>query len=316
MLLIYGSTVVGWVGLVSSLMMAITVVGFCRFGSSYQRFFDRLKRLGTLDTIKEMSRIYFSVLNSFLGKTVGIKQTGVVEKAKYFGLYIEHLLLVYWIGATILVLAFRPVEPAAESANSLEQAVAFVTLLSINILSDAASLLWTKRCMAIIAGMVPDDPLTTKRLIVVLAQDLGVAILLMLAVQLVSNGLYAVQIGRPDEFFKDMFDCMTAFKPYHPINPKFSGMHFPGQLVITLSTFVPSILFYLICLTILCLIPFYKALFFVLSIFNLKQTGESEAWNGAACSQLGYIGSLASVFGIAIGSASLIVFAWSLTPHT
>src|ERR1700734_4508000 len=119
MLLIYGSTVVGWVGLVSSLMMAITVVGFCRFGSSYQRFFDRLKRLGTLDTIKEMSRVSFAGLNGFLGKTVGIKQTDVVEKAKYFGLYIEHLLLAYWIGATILVLAFRPVEPAAESADSL-----------------------------------------------------------------------------------------------------------------------------------------------------------------------------------------------------
>ena len=92
MLLIYGSTVVGWVGLVSSLMMAITVVGFCRFGSSYQRFFDRLKRLGTLDTIKEMSRVYFAGLNGFLGKTVGIKQTDVVEKAKYFGRTFDRLL--------------------------------------------------------------------------------------------------------------------------------------------------------------------------------------------------------------------------------
>jgi hypothetical protein len=314
MLLIYVFTAIGLAGFFSSLLMGVTVVGVCRYGDRYHHFFERLRKLGALATIKEMSGVYFAVLNKFLGQDVGLKQPGVLDKPKYFGLYIEHLLLLYWIGSTILVLAFRPVEPMGKSADSLQQAAAFVTLLSINIFSDALSLLWTKRCIAILAGMVPNDPLTTRRLCMVLAQDVGVAIILMFMVQLVSNGLYAIQVGRPDEFYKDMFDITTAVKLYHPNNPRFSGMQFPGQLVITCTTYLPSLLFYVTCLTILCLVPFYRLLFFIFSIFNLQSPKQVQDSNGAACGQLEYIGALVGVFGFGLASLTFAIHQLSQVP--
>jgi len=290
--------------------MGITIVGVCRYGPRYRRFFDRLKKLGTLATIGEMSRVYFDLLNRFLGKDVGIKQAGVVDRAKYFGLYIEHLLLLYWIGGTFLVLAFRPVEPAAPSTSSLEQAFAFVVLLTINIFSDAASLIWTKRCIALL--VIPDAPLTTRRLLVVLIQDISVAVVLMFFVQLVSNGLYAIQIGHDQEILKYMFDWKTAFKGYAAIDPHFSRIEFPGQLVITCTTYIPSLLFYLTCLIILCLIPFYRVLMFVLEQFDLERINDGKAYRGQSCSQLSYIGSLTGVFGVAVGCATLFVTTWPL----
>jgi hypothetical protein len=313
MLLIDAFAALGLVGFFSSFFMGITVVGVCRYGNRYQRFFERLKKLGALDTIKEMSKFYFDLLNRFVGKNVGMKQPGVIRKAKYFGVYIEHLLLLYWIGATILVLAFRPVEPEAESVNSLHQAAAFVMLLTINILSDATSLIWTKRCIAILANMVPDKPLTTKRLFLVLAQDIAVAAVLMFVVQLISNGLYPVQIGRPEDFFKDMFDIKTAFKPYAAVDPNFSTMQFPGQLFITCTTaFLPTLLFYASCLMIFILMPFYRFLLFILDLFNPRARRRGKARRRTSCSPLGYIGSLLGVFGFAVASASLFVSAWPL----
>src|ERR1700730_572668 len=114
-----------------SLFMGVNVVGVCRYGRRYRDFFDRLRPLGTLATIKEMARVYLKALNKFLGPMVGIKQDGVLEKSKYFGLYIEHLFLLYWVGATILVFSFRPVEPQSETTSSLQQAAAFAFLLTI-----------------------------------------------------------------------------------------------------------------------------------------------------------------------------------------
>jgi hypothetical protein len=308
MLLIYTFAIIALVGFVCSLFMGITIVGVCRYGDRYRRFFDRLKKLGTLATIKEMSRVYLDLLNKFLGKDVGIRQAGVLVRAKYFGLYIEHLLLLYWIGGTILVLAFRPVEPSTPSASSLLQALAFVVLLTINIFSDAVSLLWTKRCIALL--VIPDIPLTTRRLLVVLVQDISVAFALMIFVQLVSNGLYAVQIGHNREFFRYMLDWRTAIKEYHAIDPHFSRIEFPGQLVITCTTYIPSLLFYLTCLTILCLIPFYRALMFVMEQFDLESAIDRTEYRGQSCSPLGYIGSLTGVLGFAVGCGTLFVSTW------
>src|SRR5580704_17662222 len=141
LLIIYFFAGTALLGFFGSLLMAVTIVGVCRFGERYRHFFERLKKLGTLDSVKEMSKVYFALLNKFIGEDVGIEQPGVVDKAKYLGLSIEHLLLIYWIGGTVLVLAFRPVEPTAETVDSLQQAGAFAILLTINILSDAASLL-------------------------------------------------------------------------------------------------------------------------------------------------------------------------------
>jgi hypothetical protein len=287
--------------------MGVTVVGVCRYGDRYDRFFHSLKKLGALATIKEMSRVYFNGLSKFLGVDVGFKQDGVLEKTRIFGFYIEHLLLIYWIGATILVLAFRPVEPAAETTNSLLQAAAFVTLLTINIGSDAVSLLWTKRCIALLA--VPTVPLTSKKLFWVLAQDILVAIALMIAVQFVSNGLYAFQIGRPEKWREYMFDLCTAFKPYAAVDPTWSTIQFPGQLLITCTTYIPSILFYVISLIILLLKPFHRILVFMLGLLNPDMTDHAETRN-PSCTPLGYMGALLGVCGFAVGSASLFVGTW------
>jgi hypothetical protein len=294
-------------GFFASLLMAVTIVGVCRFGECYRRFFERLKKLGTLDSVKEMSNVYFAILNKFIGKDVGIKQPGVVEKAKYFGLYIEHLLLIYWIGATVLVLAFRPVEPTAETVDSLQQAGAFAILLTINILSDAASLLWTKRCIAILAGKVPNTSLTARRLFVVLAQDISFAAILMVAVQVISNGLYAFQIGRPHEFFKDMTDVWTALKPYHPYNSKFSWFQFPGQLVITCTTYLPSLLFYVTCLVVWCLMPFYRILILALSICDPKAAIYEHGQPQESCNQVSFAGLVLGAIGSAATCGALFI---------
>jgi hypothetical protein len=303
MLFIYLFAVLGLVGFFSSMFMGVTVVGVCRYGTRYRRFFDRLRTLGTLATIKEMARVYLKALNKFLGSTVGLKQQGVLEKLKFIGPYIEHLFLLYWMGATILVFSFRPVEPQSDTTSSIQQAAAVVCLLTINIVSDAISLIWTKRCIALLA--VPEVPLTFRKLIRVLAQDILVAAVLMVLVQLVSNGLYAVQIGRTSEAFSYMFDIRTAIKPYHATDPSFSDIHVPGQLVITCSTYIPSIFFYFTCLLIVCLMPFYRLLIWLLGIFNLE-TGRDIP----PCSQLNFIGLLAGIGGVAMASAGVFVSAW------
>jgi hypothetical protein len=302
MLLIYLFAGLGLAGFLSSMFMGVTVIGVCRYGTRYRRFFERLETLGTLATIREMARVYLAGLNKFLGPRVGFKQEGVLDQSKYLGPYVEHLLLLYWVSATILVLSFRPVEPSVEP-SSLLLAAAFVVLLTINVTSDAISLLWTKRCIAIL--LLPNNTLTLKRLLVVLAQDIVVAVILMILVQLVSNGLYAVQIGQPEKFFSYMFDVRTAFKSYGAIDPNFSKIRFPGQLVITCTTYIPSLAFYVTCLFILCLMPFYNLLIWTLGIFNLE-----HAKRRSECSQLGFIASLAGVGGLAMGSGALFVSTW------
>ncbi|MGT2502312.1 hypothetical protein ACVOMS_18635 [Bradyrhizobium guangxiense] len=301
--LIYLFAAIGLAGFVVSMFMGVTVVGVCRYGATYRRFFERLKTLGTLETIKEMAGVYLVVLNKFLGPKVGFKQQGVLEESKYLGPYIEHLLLLYWVSATILVLSFRPVEPSTESTSSVMQAAAFIVLLTINVVSDAISLLWTKRCIALL--VVPREPVRLRRLITILTQDILVAFLLMIVVQFVSNGLYAVQIGRPSSALSYMFDAYTAFKPYHAVDPAFSNIEFPGQLVITCTTYLPSLLFYFTCLLIICLLPFYNFLIWILGIFNLE-----SARRATGCTQVGFIGSLAGVGGLAVGSGALFVGAW------
>jgi uncharacterized membrane protein len=289
----------------SSFFMGVNVVGVCRYGTRYRQFFDRLRSLGTLATIKEMARVYLKALNIFLGPTVGMKQDGVLDKSKYFGLYVEHLFLLYWVGATILVFSFRPVEPQSETTSSLQQAAAFAFLLTINIASDAFSLIWTKRCIARI--VVPKTSLTLTELLNVLAQDVGVAAALMVFVQFISNGLYAVQIGRPENILLYMLDPKTALKSYHAIDPSFSTIEFPGQLVITCTTYIPSILFYLTCVIIVCLIPFYKLLVWLLSIFNPESGPDTSN-----CSQFNFVTMLTGIGAVAMASAGVFVSAWPL----
>jgi hypothetical protein len=298
---------VSLLGFFSSILAVVTMVGVCRFGPRYRRFFERMKKLGKLARIKKMSQVYFVILNKFIGKDVGFKQSGVVKRAKYFGLYIEHLLLVYWIGATVLVLAFRPVEPMAETVDSIQQASAFATLLTINICSDAVSLLWTKRCIAILAGKVPKTPLTGKRLFFVLGQDIIVAAALMVVVQFISNGLYAFQIGRPEDFFKDMFSFMTAFKPYHPYNSRFSWFQFPGQLVITCTTYLPSLLFYMICVFIWCQMWIYRILIGVLTFFDPETMKLTRGQPLEICNQVSFAGLFLGAIASAAASGGLFV---------
>jgi hypothetical protein len=283
----------------SSMFMGVNVVGVCRCGTRYREFFDRLRPFGTLATIREMARVYLEGLNKFLGPMVGIKQEGVLEKSKYLGRYIEHLFLIYWIGATVLVFVFRPVEPQSETTSSIQQLAAFAFLLTINIASDSISLLWTKRCIARL--VVPETPLTLEELLKVLAQDIFVAAVLMVLVQFVSNGLYAVEIGRPAEFFSYMLDPQTAVKPYHAIGYSFE---FPGQLLITCTTYIPSLLFYLTCLGITCLIPFYKLLIWLLSIFDPESEPDTP------CSQSNFVLMLTGIGAFAMTSAGVFVNAW------
>jgi hypothetical protein len=301
MWLITVAAALGVVGFVSAILMGVTVVGVCRYGDRYARFFTRFTALSMLAKIKEMAGIYLRILNAFVGREVGFKHEGLVPKNKFFGLYIEHLLLIYWFIGTILVLSFRPIEPVGEHTNSLLQAGAFFALLSINVLSDAASILWTKRCIALLA--TPAVPVSIGRLFVILLQDILVAVALMFVVQLISNGLYAIQIGRTDAIFSYMFDWRTAFRLYAPVDPTFSNWRFAGQLVITCSTYIPSLLFYLICLVILFLKPFHSLLSLILSLMNVDTTNRRRR----NCNPVTYVSSLAGISGFALLSMKLLL---------
>lgn len=242
-----------------------------------------------------MAHVYLKGLNRFLGPKVGLRQKGVLKRSKFFGPYIEHLLLFYWIVATILVLSFRPVEPSSDGASSLVQAAAFFTLLTINVVSDAISLLWTKRCIALLD--MPSVKITLRRLFAALSQDLIVAVGLMLLVQFISNGLYAIQIGRPQEWVTYMLDWKTAFKPYGS-----GDFQFPGQLVITCTTYIPSFSFYFTCLLILALRPFYSFLIWTIGIISLEPTTENMK-----CTQVNFIGTLIAVGGAAAFFVKLLI---------
>jgi len=293
MLFVYISAAFGLIGFLLCFLSGVTVIGVCKYKRKYIGYFESLRRLGTLATIKKMARSYLGILNKFLGPNVGFKQKGVVNKTKFFGIYIEHLLLFYWFSATILVLAFRPVEQSSPNTSSLLQAGAFLILLTTNVLSDAVSLLWTKRCIALL--VIPRTRLSATRLLWILFQDLAVAFLLMIAVQIISNGLYAVQIGAPERFLIYMFDPATAFKAYTVVDPRFSYIRIPGQLFITCTTYLPSALFYIFCLFVLALIPFHRLIMFALNVFRLD--------TGPKCNQPAYIGSLLTI--VAIGFSSL-----------
>lgn len=277
------------VWLLTAVLMGVTVVGVCKYRCGYSRFFEGLKGLRALEVVQRISHVYMRVLNRFLGPNVGLRQAGVLEQRRLLGPYIEHLLLFYWFGATVLVLTFRPMEVPSASTSSVLQAAAFLMLLSVNVFTDAWSLLWTKRCVARLA--IRATPISPKELFVVLGQDLAVAAALMVFAQLVSNGLYAVQIGRPHEVFQYMFDPRTAIKPYAPIDPSFSEVRFPGQLVITCTTYVPSLVFYLLCVIVILLKPLYKLAFLILATLRLERP--------ETCGQIGYVGSLIGIVGFA-----------------
>jgi len=301
MWLVTVAAALGAVGFVSAILMGVTLVGVCRYGDRYPRFFDRFRTLGALAKIREMAGIYLKILNAFVGREVGFKHEGLVPKNRFFGLYIEHLLLIYWFVGTILVLSFRPVEPFGEHTNSLLQAGEFFALLSINVLSDAASILWTKRCIALLA--TPAVPVSLGRLLIILLQDILVAVVLMFVVQLISNGLYAIQIGRTDAIFSYMFDWRTAFRLYAPVDPTFSNWRFPGQLVITCSTYIPSLFFYLICLVVLFLKPFHSLLSLILGLMNIDMPKRKRH----NCNPVTYVSSLAGIFGFALFSVKFFL---------
>lgn len=284
--------IVAGIGLFIMFLSFITLIGICHFGRAYRRFFNTLTRLDTLAFIKRSAALYLKVLNRFLGTDVGLKQQGVLKKSKYVGRYLERLLLLYWIGGTVLVLSFRPVDDFGQGVNSLAQAAAFVILLTFNVGSDAFSFLWTKRCIAMIA--VPRRKLTVKTLFSALAQDIGVAVGLMLLVQLVSNGLYAIQIGRPDEIFRYVIDIRTAIKPYAPVDPRFGTWQIPGQLIITCTgAYIPTFLFYFLSIMILLLHPIYKLAIGALILCRVDP-------EKARCDQPGFLTALATIVGTTV----------------
>ena len=298
MLIILLSIISGLFAFFLFVLSGITVIGVCKYKKQYSGYFHSLRRLGTLGTIKRMAGSYLAIMNQFLGPKVGFKQKYVLSKTKLFGNYIEHLLLFYWFSATILVLAFRPIEQPGENTSSPLQAAAFLILLSVNVTSDAISLLWTKRCIALLVTI--RSKLSIGRLFFILAQDIFIAFLLMIIVQFISNGLYAVQIGSPEKFLDYMLDYRTAFKLYAPVDPRFSYIQFPGQLLITCTTYLPSLAFYFFCIVTLALVPFHKFTILILNVFKLDSSPK--------CNQATYIGAL---LGTAAGAYSSLSYSVS-----
>jgi hypothetical protein len=292
----------GLAGLLCAMLMGVTVIGVCRYGDGYSSFFYRFQTLDTLGKIKKMAGVYLGLLNKFVGEDVGFKHEGLVPKHKFFGLYIEHLLLFYWMVATILVLSFRPVEPPSEHTSSLLQAGAFFTLLSINVLSDSVSLLWTKRCIALLA--TPSSPVSIGSVLYILFQDVLVSVGLLFLVQLASNALYAFEIGRTDAILDYMLNWRTALAPYVLADQNFANWRIPGQLLITLfSAFIPTAFFYFICLCIVFLKLLHTALFFVFDVFNIDPARRKRR----ICNPLSYVGSLAGILSLALTSIKFVL---------
>lgn len=190
--------------------------------------------------VVSMLRFPNELLTSFMGPDVGLTgspHSSGGKKRKIFGSYMAYLWLCYLSIAIFAVIAFPPTEPINRNSNTLIVAIGFMSFVLVNASGDAVSLLFTKKHLEVILSDKEPKP---GKIAFYLCVDLCYATSILCIVQTLTNGLYSIQIGHPENFFSYMLDFSIAFKTY---GPKENGVHlfeFPGQILISASSFIPT----------------------------------------------------------------------------
>ncbi|MFC1862108.1 hypothetical protein ACFLX6_02330, partial [Chloroflexota bacterium] len=156
------------------------------------------------DRIRKAYATPYWLINRFVGENIGFGKGNKWYSPKtWWGCYIEHLALLYWSIGTFVVVAFQPAEPRTETVNYLLWGIGIFIWLGVNIIMDCVSLLITKYSFGKIIGK---ETVQFKTQIRWLFIDIIAAGVCFLITQTVTNGIYSIQMGRPEHFFSYMFD--------------------------------------------------------------------------------------------------------------
>lgn len=249
-----------------AVLCGITLVGMCKFSKTYELIFGITNRMSFPELVAHKLKFPFKYLEAFIGENIGFAKDINKTKGHFFGYYLEHLIVLYLGTSLVIFIALKPEKGGEFNVPIPLLIAAIITLLSINIGMDAFSLLYTKKCYKqIITNRMN---MSATEVLLVFCRDICVATLCFLFTQLMSNGLYSVQTGNPELFFSYMFSIDTAFEPYVVRNEQFPGTSIPGQLIISMTSYLPTLLLgaYFILLS----LPYfaYKTLIVINSFLN------------------------------------------------
>nr|VFJ44140.1 MAG: hypothetical protein BECKDK2373C_GA0170839_100769 [Candidatus Kentron sp. DK] len=170
----------------------------------------------------------------------------------------------YMVYCFVLVLLARPIDmfnsqtsgelvAFSLNLNGKEQIISIIILAATNVATDILSLAITYSHITKIANLHSERSNFAASLVAV--KDIFYAFSLFLLSQLISNILYPLSIENPPSDFNP-FSIGAALMPYAFIadasgmNIQFHDFVFPGQLFITGTAFVPTLLVMLLILTI------------------------------------------------------------------
>lgn len=256
----------GFLCVLAATFFALALINWICLFKWNGRYVDFFESIAYSDSRKWMSLSVvpvYKLLCSFSGKNVGIRgEFG--DETRIIGYYIEHISLFYWMFSPLLVMAFHPKELGSFTPSSLDVSIAFLILMSVNIISDCGSLLWTKYNISRIVKRENSSILYCVSVIVV---DLIIASAFFLLTQFVSSCLYPVQVGFAKiTDFSTMIEFGTSLETPFKLYVLGAGqgassvpIEFWGQLIISASSYVPTFFLLLYCLLIFCLAPISRA---------------------------------------------------------
>jgi hypothetical protein len=184
-------------------------------------------------------RMLYDLLGKFMGKDVGIAgDPDNRGKSKWHGWYIAYLFLFYYTIGGLSVIAFPPLDIPNPAPNTLYKGLGFVAWIAVNVAGDVISCLMTRKYFGQI--LCKRDVIVTKEAVICLIKIFTIALTCMLSVQLITNGLYSIQIGYPERFFEYMSTWDIALRHYGPTANGRVLAEFPGMLIISTASFIPT----------------------------------------------------------------------------
>jgi hypothetical protein len=237
-------------------LIALNVSYFCP--GVAKTFKDAIKRENAERSLNSLAQSILQVprdlIESFLGAGVGLRNDpGTVGKEgdnpdwKIRGHYIAYLWLFYLTIGAFAVIAFPPVEKVNHEANTLIRATGFMAYIFVNVAGDVISLLVTKKYLGIILSEKKHVPRTA---LTYLFKDLLIATICLGMVQWITNGLYAIQIGRPELFYEYLATPQIMFRQYGPMAGSEHLVQFPGMIVMSATSFIPTFIAILLAMSI------------------------------------------------------------------
>ena len=220
--------------------------GYCVGRENYSKAISNLADSRPKKTVHKIISTSLLCLKFFMGDHINscLKKSGDTRALllRYHWRYIEHLLIFYFLIAVPMALLTKPIEVESISRNSIFVAFGMLIWIGINITFDALSLQFTKYSL----NNIVNGPKTSTNISKWIFIDVFVALSLFILTQLFVNGLYAVQIGKENLFFDYMFSFEVTLREYHFRSAE--NIKFPGHMIISLSTYLPTICIYIISL--------------------------------------------------------------------